>query len=342
MEYLMVATMKGKNLVKMVAIGVGDEYLTEIGRAHYLNNALHTTCIQLVEDIVEKEKRGGMGGGALEEVKLCQLERDGKRLVLTLAALALHLMTSKSEDKVVAVDSMQGIAHGTVLMAVATDDLVERTAAAMALITDIDLLKPPGDGLMIMTEHGNEFIDKGATDGMDALALMSHLLLEDVKKGGIGLVVLLQQGVALLKGLGIAGEMVDIAAVVLGDDHVHQATALLTRAVDEKGVGGGHHHYRYQTNMLRQATIFLAIALEMLLAAALHTTIHQLRLTIVGQIATLKHENVLAVAYHIGIERGDTAAAKGKIVDGIKYIGLANTILSDKTIHLRRKVKGHL
>ena len=84
------------------------------------------------------------------------------------------------------------------------------------------------------------------------------------------------------------------------------------------------------------AAVFLAIALEVLLGAALHSAIHRLGFTLVGEVSALNHKEVLAVVYDLRIDGVDTATAEGEIVNGVKNICLTNTIVSDKTIDLRR------
>ena len=123
----------------MVAIGVGDEYLSESRRTNYLYDALHTDGVELVEDVVEKEQGCGARGSALEEVKLRQFECHGKCLVLTLTALTLHLMVAEGEEQVVAMHAMERISHCPILESVATDDLSERSSTAMRLIADAHL-----------------------------------------------------------------------------------------------------------------------------------------------------------------------------------------------------------
>ena len=79
-----------ENFVEMVAVGVGDEYLSELIAPHNLYNLLHPGSIEFVENVVEQEDRRCTAIGLFEEIKLRQLESDGKRLVLPLAPLLLH------------------------------------------------------------------------------------------------------------------------------------------------------------------------------------------------------------------------------------------------------------
>ena len=62
---LIVATRAGKYLVEMVAVGVGDEYLSESRRTNNLYKRLHTVGGEFVEDVVEQNQRSCAGGSSL-------------------------------------------------------------------------------------------------------------------------------------------------------------------------------------------------------------------------------------------------------------------------------------
>lgn len=59
-KQLVVVTDVLQNLVEMVAIGVGYEYLTETVTRHQLYDTLHTVGVQLVEDVVKEQERSGL------------------------------------------------------------------------------------------------------------------------------------------------------------------------------------------------------------------------------------------------------------------------------------------
>ena len=71
-------------MVEMLAVGVCDEYLTEVVAAHQFDYLLHASRIQFVEDVVEQEQRCRVAARLAQEVKLCKLERGEVRLVLSL------------------------------------------------------------------------------------------------------------------------------------------------------------------------------------------------------------------------------------------------------------------
>ena len=106
-------------LVEMVAVGVGDEYLSEVGTGDELHDLFHTVCVELVENVVKQQHGCGVGGSAFEKVELCKLQRKNEGLVLTLASFALHLIAVEQHFKVVAMHAVKRIAYGTVAETVA-------------------------------------------------------------------------------------------------------------------------------------------------------------------------------------------------------------------------------
>ena len=80
-----------------------------------------------------------------EEVKLCQFQGDGKRFCLSLAPLLFHREPPKSQVQLITVDAMKRIAHGTVLVTIALDDLEQRSPLAVRHILHRDTLRRLAD-----------------------------------------------------------------------------------------------------------------------------------------------------------------------------------------------------
>ena len=200
----------------MLAVGVGNEYLTEAVAGHQAHNLLHPLSIQFVEEVVEQQERRRFRCRALEEVELSQFQRDDKRLVLSLRAFALHGMPTQRELQVVAMDAVERIAHGQVFLAVAPDDLQQRAALAVRRIAQAHSLLSAGDTLVILLEHRLQFADERRALAEQHLAGLRHLFLPQLHEQRVGLrVLLLQQHVALLVGVVVAHQQVDVGAVVL-------------------------------------------------------------------------------------------------------------------------------
>ena len=106
-EYLVVKGSGAEYLVEMVAIGIGDEYLSEVVAGHQTYNLLHTLGVELVEDVVEQQQRRRLRARPLQEVKLRQFQGYDIGLVLSLRTLALHQMTVERKLQVVTMHAVQ-------------------------------------------------------------------------------------------------------------------------------------------------------------------------------------------------------------------------------------------
>ena len=87
--------------------------------------------------------------------------------------------------------------------------------------------------------------------------------------------------------------------------------------------------------MLRQPLVFLLVALEMLLRAALHAAID---LNVVV-IAALQNKEFLFVADGERILGGVGRTAERQEIDGVEHIRLARSVAAYKAVNLRRKLK---
>ena len=83
------STLTGNDLVKVGAIGVGNENLTEPVAGHHIDDTLHTARVELVKDVIEQQ-RGHSGIVGLKEVKLGKPQGDGVGLALSLAPRTAH------------------------------------------------------------------------------------------------------------------------------------------------------------------------------------------------------------------------------------------------------------
>ena len=109
-------------MVQMVTIRICDENLSKLVPCHKTHNLFDPLGIQLIEDIIEQEEWGSLCVRALEKIKLREFQGDHKRLVLTLTALALHLMAAVHDLQVVTMDAVKLIDYGAILEAITLDD----------------------------------------------------------------------------------------------------------------------------------------------------------------------------------------------------------------------------
>ena len=91
----------------MLAVGVGDEDLTELLASDELHDLFDAAGIELVEDVVEQQDGGAASIGAFEEVELCKFQCNNEGFVLSLTAFSFDGMPAKGEDEVIAMDTVE-------------------------------------------------------------------------------------------------------------------------------------------------------------------------------------------------------------------------------------------
>ena len=82
----------------MLAVRIRDEDLPEVTPSDQTDDALHTLSIELVEDVIQEEKRA-LGVGRREQHVLSELQRDEEGLILPL--------TTDLADELVAEEHLQ-------------------------------------------------------------------------------------------------------------------------------------------------------------------------------------------------------------------------------------------
>ena len=92
---------------EVLAVGVGDEDLSEIGTVDQVDDTLNTLTIKLVEDVVE-EQDGTLVeyAGIAEEECLTELEGQQESLLLPLAAYTLDRVVAERHLEFVLVDAL--------------------------------------------------------------------------------------------------------------------------------------------------------------------------------------------------------------------------------------------
>ena len=92
---------------EVLAVGVGDEDLSEIGTVDQVDDTLNALTIKLVEDVVE-EQDGALVeyAGIAEEERLTELEGQQESLLLPLAAYTLDRVVAERHLEFVLVDTL--------------------------------------------------------------------------------------------------------------------------------------------------------------------------------------------------------------------------------------------
>ena len=167
---------------------------------------------------------------------------------------------------------MQRVAHRTVFHTVALDNLQQGAALTVGHIVQPHLFATFRNALVIRLKHWYQFVHKSLALPIKLLASLSHLFLPELHQQRVGFLVFhFKQCVALLVGIVIACQRVNIAAIILRDDDIHQFSALLATTLYEQRVSRCHYDQRNQSDVFREAFILLFVALEVLLHAPFHT-----------------------------------------------------------------------
>ena len=91
----------------MLAVGVGDEDLSEIGTVDQVDDTLNPLVIQFVEDVVEEQDRLLVEYlGVAEEERLTEFEGQQESLLLPLAADSLDGICAERHLEFVLVDAL--------------------------------------------------------------------------------------------------------------------------------------------------------------------------------------------------------------------------------------------
>ena len=92
---------------EVLAVGVGDEDLSEIGTVDQVDDTLNALTIKLVEDVVEEQDGALVEHTSIaEEERLTELEGQQESLLLPLAAHTLDRVVAERHLEFVLVDAL--------------------------------------------------------------------------------------------------------------------------------------------------------------------------------------------------------------------------------------------
>lgn len=165
----------------------------------------------------------------------------------------------------------------------------------MRHIAQSDSLAVVRDMAVYILEYRNKPLHESRSCLEDTLAVNRHLVLPDIKEHDVRLFLHLKKGVTLLKCFVITVQSINVSIVILRYHHVHKLAPLLASAGDKVLIVRRHKDERHQTDVLRQSLIFLLVALEVLLRATLHATIHVHRVAFFVLIIAVKDKETLVV-----------------------------------------------
>ena len=143
-----------------------------------------------------------------------------------------------------------------------------------------------------------------------------------------------EQLVALFESRIIAYESLKIGPRPLRNDHIHPTSALLACSSHEVSVLRRGHNQRKRTDMLTEASVFLASALQSLTPPGGEPERKLLGHTIAGVVAA-RHGKLLSAVYHHGICDSGETLTEAQEMDGIEQIAFTHTVVTKKSIDFR-------
>ena len=154
--------------------------------------------------------------------------------------------------------------------------------------------------------------------------------------------VLLEQGVALLEQGVVLHEVLQIDFVVLRDDAIHEAPALVAAFADEFAVLRTDHDQRNKADMLNEAFVVFFAAAELLLNTAFDAAGDDFlfRGGMVKGVSPLNHSHVFGMRNILTINSVVRGLGEAEVVDGIEQIGLALAIEPDQAVEFIREAEG--
>ena len=318
----------------MLAVRIRDEDLPEVTPSDQTDDALHTLSIELVEDVIQEEKRA-LGVGRREQGVLGELQRDEEGLILPLAPDLANELFAEEHLQVVLVQTHFRIAHEAVTLTGLTQEL---EAMALVLserrrIDEAHTILPATDSGIVLLEEGNEVSHEGRTTLVEERADLLELQVEDFEDGIIGTLAL-QEHIALLEDAVVLCECRHIDAILLGELLVDEAATLVAPSEDELVVLWRDDDQREGTDMIAELGILLLVALEDL---AMPWADLQEQLTLVAEVASvdgIEHGSLLPVLHGEAVGDREVTLGEGEVVQRIQQVGLSHPIEANEAIDL--------
>ena len=326
-------------LAQMVAVGVGDEYLAEVAARDQSYDLLYALSVEFVEDVVEQQQGRGVASCLSERVELGQLEGDEEGLVLSLAALPSDGVSAEGHLQFVLVYAMQRVAHDAVALSAAPYHVQQGAALAVGDVAQAYGLVPLRYVFVVALERGYEPPDVDFPALEYEFPLAGHRLLPEREQFGVGLFLLLQQGVALLQGFVVTHEGTQVGGLALRDDDVEETATLLAASRNQLLVGGRDDDQRDESDVLGYPLVCFLPPSHYLSLPRLQTAVDVFRAAVLPLVSGLQHHELLSVAHRHAVLAREAALAHRQEVDGIQHVGLPLTVVSDETIDARREVK---
>jgi len=326
---------RAEKIREVLAVGIGDENLTETVAVNQADNALDTLAIQLIENIVQQQN------GFAQIERLRQLHGEQKGLLLPLRTHLLERVGVQLHGEVVLVDALTRPTQNKVTGTGADKSLLQIAVLQLARIAKRHRLAAARYLAIKRLEKRKEGVDEGLPGVIYIMCGGKHLQLqhlEEFPRHCFGIGVLLEQSVALFEQGVVGGEMLQIGAIFLRDDDIHETASLIAAVFDQCAVLRADHDKRQKTDMVGEALVVGLAQPKLLLLTTLEPAGDPERLRL-GGIQTLHHRHRLGVG---DVERIDGVVGRfgeTEQVNAVEDVGFALSVEPDKAIQFIRKVQ---
>lgn len=172
------------------------------------------------------------------------------------------------------------------------------------------------------------------------LAVDNELVVPYIDQGVVPETVvphLLEEMVALFKGLGVGDKMVEVLRVGLRNDTVDKLTTEVATSGDKALVVGGDHHQRNFPYVLSQRLVGFLVPLHLLAGTPFEDAAGH-----IFSVVAMDGEEILSNFDVLTVDRIEIAFAEREVIDSVEEVGLAGAIVADEAVDVVAKRKVYL
>lgn len=299
--------------------------------------------VQFVKYIIEQQQ-GRFAAQALQHLVLGKLEGGDKGLLLALGAKMLDAMPIDGKGEILPVGAGTGTLGKPVLLTRGLEaffPLSLRVLYQFGFEIDFWDFLVAHDEVEVLEEDGFEVAEELAPGLVDDTSILDEVVVpkeELLLVPGLAFHEQAEEGVALVQCFLITEQCLQIAAVVLADESIHEFTPYRRRSMDELGVVGENGDNGNGANVITHPFDRLAVD-EHGLAFGRHIrTLYPQSVftfqkpTIDGKIGHPLHQS-------IGFSPALESPGHGQVVQGFEDIGLTLAIVASQSIDAGREIR---
>lgn len=331
-----------QNRLQAHLVAIGNENLSELLARNHLDQLLHTSRIELVEQVVQQQYRSlalVLGNNLI----LSQFQRNKKRFLLSLRAIFSQWIAANFQSQIITMNATTRELIDQVLLSVRAQQLLEGGVVQLRAVADLDLLAVARQLAVVVCHYWTYALDELGTLLVHCVAVCNQLLVKDIEYLILRCTAhLFEQSVALREDRVVAHNGTKIAAIELRKKGVEESTSLLGSVTDEHRVGRRDDHDGDQSHVVRQTVVLLSCALDALASATRERTDNLFVTLAVGRVPALNHKELFAVANALSVGHSEGRLAHREVVDCVDDVGFACAVVTHQTVDVGRECEALL